>query len=780
MLVILETPQCNNKNIFNTRIIHTSLIFIVKVLSFFFRALGFLFWCVLFLYIFPFPLFFSAFYPSSKVISSPTMMAASPHVACALCHQASKQECDAGPSSSSSSPIALPRGTRPPPRLRRFLRQLSLGISVAVLAIAPTITSASALYSQVQMQDRNALSDLSILARDTNKPREPAAPLADLIRKRAYSSSQVLGFEVDVSPPTTCEPMNITFNTQGGVAPFTIFVGFSDWYAYTVSIPSTYADADVQTWLYQFNVPVFRPFVSPSSPTPNSVVVVSDSTGNLMNSSSFQTVVEGDTSCAGVSGLLDFTFYTDQTITTCSPLQINWGYTAPLPGWKDPLDIFLLPERAPPVHIPVSNSSAGQLSYNVTLQPGTNVMLTMMSQGGSGGVSGENTVGGSEYVGQECLVAASSSIVSIGLPTPTTTLSNLRMPDYTAVVSSLITSNGVLKTSVAVETFRNGSSFGGSVSHTAEIAGVAAGIGILAAVVAAVISWWIWRKRSGRANLLWDVPRSMEGELNKRDGSEPIDQGYLRNRSKAMSRTESATAPMLPGAALPSDSSEELISLRMSGTEGNSFSSQQSPPGSAGRYKGNRVTSFGLYQDNSSEAGSPGAGGSRTRRGSGSSSTTNPFANTYAVSQSSRNYRTPFLDRREMDGVESVEAMAMRDINNGSSSRHDPSEASAASFYESSRPSNPTYVQHSDAGLLLDDSLENEADVGGQIELPPQYTSVPRRANPRRGNASRSAGGGGSEGSPSQTLDVTSAARTIYTEDDGDDSKFWRSIPEPE
>lgn len=698
-------------------------------------------------------------------------MAASLHVACALCHQASKQGCDAGPSTST---ISLPREARTPPRLQRLLKQLSVGISVAVLAIAPTIAAATS-YSQVQMQDQHSLSKLSIVSRDSNSI-EPAS-LGEMIRKRAYSPSQILGFEVDVSPPRTCEPMNITFNTQGGVAPYTIFVGFTNWFAYTVEIPSTYTDADVQTWLYQFNVPVFRPYTAPSTPTPNAVVVVSDSTGNLMNSSSFQTVIEGDTSCANVTGVLDFTFYTDPTITTCSPLKINWGYAAPLPGWKDPVNIFLLPERAPPVHIPVSNSSAGRLYYNMTLQPGTNIMLTMMSQGGSGGVSGQNTVGGSEYVGQECLVSASTSIAPIGIPTPTTTLSNLRMPDYTAVVSSLITSNGVLKTSVAVETFRNGSTFGGNTSHTAEIAGVAAGIGILAAVAAAVVSWWIWRKKMGRPNLLWDIPKSMEGELNKRDGNEPIDQDYLRNRSKAMSRTESASTPMLPGAVLPSDSSEELISLRMSATDGNnSFSSQHSPPGSANRYQSNRISSFGLYQDNSSEGGSPGTGVSRTRRGSGSSSVTNPFTNAPAASQSSRSYRPPFLDRRDTDCVEAVEAMAMRDINNGSSSRLDSSEVSAASFYESSRPTNPTYVQHRDAGLLLDDSLENEEDVGGKIELPPQYTSVPRRANPRRGNASR--GGGESESSPSQTLDVTSAARAEYTDEDGDDSKFWRSIPE--
>lgn len=686
-------------------------------------------------------------------------MVATGHVRCTLCDQANKHNNDAGPSiSSSSPPCKLKRRTMP---IRTIARQLCVGLAAAALAISPPAAASPPRQRDVETRLSSRMVTGAAMT-------DPSLTLGSLMRKRErskrqYSANQNLNFEVNVTPPKTCEPMNITFSTQGGQAPYTVFVGFSDWYGYSVQLPASYADADVSTWLYQFDVPVFRPVIDSSSPTPVSVVVVSDSTGNLMNSSTFQQVVEEDKSCAGVSGALDFTFYNDPTITACNPLKINWQYAPPQPGWKDPVDIFIIPERAPPIHIPVTNSSAGEYDYNVTLQPGTNVLLTMTDKGGSGGVSGRNTVGGSEYVGLNCLTTGTSTTLPIAVPSPTTVLSNLRMPDYTAMVSSIVTDNGVVKTNVAQETVRHGSTFGGSGGSTGRIVGLATGIGVGAAILAALVSWCVWRRRHGRRNVFWEVPRSLTGELSKERGTDPIDEGYLRNRSKAMSRTGSANVPMLGGDTTTSprsDASEERYRRQMN---------------SEGNLSDSRYDSFHQMPPNNRQYSSISSGSldvnsylSPPRRNSASSSTSNPFANAHAVAPPSRGYRSSFNDR---GSEHEMESMGM---------------TSAASYYDSAEqygsqssrgPSNPTYVQHSDAGLLLDDT----------VEVPPLYSDVPadrreaaaRRARQARGAATATAAAGTAAAAAttpaddSQELGQSSDIALTGPDDLEDDSKFW-------
>jgi hypothetical protein len=701
------------------------------------------------------------------------------HTSCLLCRQdSSNDEGDAaGPSVASSVTLSPPKGRRRRTQMSRLL----IGIASAAFALVPMVKASSVPQHDLFSRDvvtREAQIDTSLSLANLIRKRDKA--------KRQYGPNQNLNFAVNVTPPKTCEPMNITFNTQGGQPPYTIFVGFSNWYGYTVQLPASYADGDVSTWLYQFNVPVFRPVVASSSTTPNSVVVVSDSTGNLMNSSSFQTVVEDNTSCAGVSGSVDFTFYTGDAITACQPLQINWGYVAPQPGWKDPLSIYLLREMAPPIYLPVTNSSAGLLQYNVALKPGTNVMFTMTGKNGSGGVSGQNTVGGSEYIGTNCLTNGSSTTLPIAVPSPTSTLTNLRMPDYTATVSSLITSDGVVQTKVASETVRNGSTTNGPGASAGRIVGIATGVGVMAAVIAALASWCVWRKRHGRRNIFWDVPRSVAGDLNKERGNAPIDKNYLRNRSKTMLRTGSAGVPMLhaENGSPPSETSEDRRQIHLATSESNlsdpRYDSFSSPP--------NNNPYGTLTSSGSNEMTGPFI--NRPRRSSGSSNTSNPFNNSHAVSHSARNYRSPFRDHAAGTPEHERESMAMMDTLYGTSSRGQTSEPSAASFYDadpqytgSRTPSNPTYVQHSDAGLLLDDSLENSE--GQQIELPPQYDSVPRRAAAAR-RAAREANRGATSSAavtnttqePNTTSDIASASPSHYDDEDGDDSKFWRSIPE--
>ena len=167
-----------------------------------------------------------------------------------------------------------------------------------------------------------------------------------------------------------------------------------------------------------------------------------------------------------------------------------------------------------------------------------------------------------------------------------------------------------------------------------------------------------------------------------------------------------------------------------------------------------------------------------TRRGSETSSTaSNPFGNTHAALTPSRSYWQPFNDTS--GGDSESESMAMTDTRFHSSARL-YADASAASLYEPDHRrggSRPSYVLHSDAGLLLDDSLQEEEDLTEQIELPPQYHSVPRRP----GNASRG-GRGGASRRGQETANTSTAAPSGSGEDkdEGDERQFWRSAPDDE
>jgi len=744
------------------------------------------------------------------------------HPSCSLCleRDSSRQigeMMDAGPSAVRVIPTISIRSRRIQ-RRRRLGKYLYLGLVAATTLASPSLLSTAT----AQMQSRNIIPN-SIARGIASESTPPPSSLSNLLRKREkskrqYGPNQDLNFEVNVTPPKTCTPMNITFDPRKGSPPFTIFIGFSQWFPFTVQLPSTYADPGLSSWFYQFDVPVFQPSTEMSPPNPLSVVVVSDSTGNLMNSSSFQTVTEEDTSCAQVQKTGSFIFYNDPLITACNPMAINWSYNATIQ--KDPMDIYLLREMAPPIHIPITNSSAMTLNYTVALKPGTNIMLSITDFGGNGGVSGQNTVGGSEYIGQACLADSSSSILSIAIPSPTTTLSNLRMPDYTAMISSTLTSNGVVSTQVAVETYRHGTSFSDSSLGKGSIAGLAVGIALGAAILAAIVSWCVWRRKSGRRTMLWDVPRSVEGELSKLDTSGPIDENFLRNRSKAMSRNGSAGLPMLPPtlSSPTSDSSEDrdrnhrrnrppFTSSETSFADSQADSSplrlHHSPPWTSHR-NSQRYSNLAIGLNNYSDvpmnegsnqmSGSGGGGGgvAMARRGSESSSiASNPFGNSHSVSNASRSHRQPFADLSG-GGDSEGESLAMTDTRFHSSARL-YSDNSPASLYEpdyrafgSSRSSlprtsnhNPTYLQHSDAGLLMDDTLDEE-DLGDQIELPPQYDAVPRRAaaatRPTTNSSSQARNGGTEEErdlAGSGTLRSTAGG----TDEDGDESQFWRSPP---
>lgn len=742
--------------------------------------------------------------------------------------------------------------------------------------------------------------------------------LADLVRQREelvrrQGSAAATPFTVNVTPPQTCQPMNITFRTGGGKPPFVIFVGFANWYSTTVTLPASYADSDVDTWLYQFPVPVFQPTVAGSSSTPAALVSVGDSTGHLLNTSSFQTVTQGDTSCGNVQGNLDFTFYTYPDAPVCADLGIFWQNASATRTWKDPLNAYFLPERAPPVHIPITNSSAGMINYTLAVTPGKQYVFTMTDQTGSGGVSGVNLAGGSEYVSQDCLTQPPK--YDNALPVATTTLSDAKMPDFTAILSSTVTgADGSVQTSTTTQTVHRGSVESSDLS-TNTVIGIAVGVAVATALLAACATWLIWRRRHGRRIQFWDLPASADSELSKSGASAPIDRRFLRDlgAQRQASSTGSMTAPMLtlsPNSD-SSDGHEQRRHLQHGVRHGNATlveasdssaadsyshihdagSDGQAPRwsssvrtrgvgvGSLSKGSGQHGTLIPTYSDHTSPPSSyaPGTGsfalgsGSNDgsailRRSSGSSSASNPFS-AGVPSSSARSYRplggandsnhaASTFNGHALRGLEGeadgagfeTVPMVETQFNGSSGTRHsnatsglsrgggayqmtrDASEGSSAtgtmpissralrqsayargssgsnslanvSASSARRSAGRDIVQHSDAGLLMDDSLEDE-DALGRIELPPQYHQLPsaRAREARTGSGGSAAASPMSPRSRANNVDLVDlradgdlgqqSARTVTDEqrtrtsgdaageqEEEDESEFWRSPP---
>lgn len=603
-------------------------------------------------------------------------------------------------------------------------------------------------------------------------------------------------FVVGVTPPVTCEPMYITFNTKGGKPPYTIFIAFDNWYATTVSLPEGYADNDVDIWLYSFNVPVFAGGPPKSSTTPRNIVVVGDSTGALLNSSSFQTVEQKDTSCENVKGTLDFFFYTDVDTSVCQSVGVHWEPNN-VTNWKAPMDLFVVPERQPPIHVPVANPNDMTINYTLALEPGTGFLFTMTDLGGSGGVSGWNVAGASEYIGSECL--QSNSPYTNAMPSPTATLSNVRMPDYTGTISSTVTSDGVISTITSIEKVENGSVASGNDLSNGGIAGLSIGIAAFAAIVAALISWCVWRRRHGRGVVFWDLPDDADGMLSKGEARGPIDRRFLKEQgARQASLQSSITAPMLP-LSPTTDSSEERdrrISVlapsessyvdspfetfdangqRISphSTRGSArasvWSTRPRSRGDSNYYSDRSAFEMQSYTDLSTSPPSM-PEHSMIRQGS-DASFQDPFST--GPNSSARSY-APLMGSQT--GAESVRSNSAGGASQGQSAPYPASHRGSSwsnrsdATFERPQRRAPDIVQHSDAGLLMDDSLENE-EVLDQIELPPQYHQLPPPARTRQQSTQEL------DVSTGSSLQGSVSSPVENGEEAEDESAFWRSPP---
>ncbi|SPO40854.1 uncharacterized protein PSFLO_06336 [Pseudozyma flocculosa] len=398
--------------------------------------------------------------------------------------------------------------------------------------------------------------------------------------------------DINVSPPLTCQPMNITFDPRRGAPPFQVMVTIEDWWPYTVSLGATYDAIDKQLWMYQFDVPTFRG----ATTHPNLIVTITDSTGLMSNSSAFMQVADGpDTNCASYGGGTDFIFYTERSPSQCSDFDIFWRG-----AYAEPLSIIMLPESTAPLNVPVTNASSGKLTWQMAMHGGSRFMMTMGDTGphGNGGVSRVNIVGLNEYASDSCLGMASS--YGRDLLVPVSTISSATVfPDATSTLRSVLTTNGQVSTVTIRETVRNGRRVESNSSSPAGLVGGLVAIGVAIGLGSAFIIWCICRRRARRSGVkTWDLPSdpSMPFNINT---SMPIAPGLFGGGK----RRGSAGQHQRQHQHQPLDGEDNGDSLR----------TPQSPTGS------------NIFRDPAPTSGSRGQANGVSRRGSLRSWTSNAF-----------------------------------------------------------------------------------------------------------------------------------------------------------
>ncbi|KAN0062639.1 hypothetical protein ACQY0O_004829 [Thecaphora frezii] len=325
----------------------------------------------------------------------------------------------------------------------------------------------------------------------------------------ALPSGQPSWVDINVTPPTTCQPMNVTFDPRRGVPPFTVMITIEDWWPYTVQLPADYDDKDKQLWLYQFDVPTFRG----PTPNPNIIVSVTDSVGTMSNSSSIVRVSNGtDTSCPAYTGGTDFIFYTEHPPTQCGGYNVIWNGS-----YTPPLSVLLLPERSAPINLAVENPSSGKLNWQLAIRGGSSFMMSMGDAGpmGSGGVSHINIVGLNEYASDTCLSSSGSlnhKLLAAQQTLPPATV----FPDVTSTLRSVLTNKGQASTVTIRETVRNGRTFHAGNGSPGTLVGALVGIGVAIGLGVALVVWCLFRRRSRRAGGVktWDLPNDPSAPFN--------------------------------------------------------------------------------------------------------------------------------------------------------------------------------------------------------------------------------------------------------------------------
>nr|CDI55334.1 conserved hypothetical protein [Melanopsichium pennsylvanicum 4] len=348
-----------------------------------------------------------------------------------------------------------------------------------------------------------------------------AAAAAASVSSSSSSSIANHNLSVQVSQPTMCDTMNITFDPSRGTPPYTVMITFEDYWPVTVSLPASYDDASKDLWLYQFAVPTF----SGNLTNPNVIVSVTDSTGLMSNSSSFFTVdsPKDGVNCSALQYQSSFYFYTERPPSMCQDYQIFWNgsYTAPMTA-------VFLPESAPPIYVPAPSTATNNLTWQVAIEGGTRFIMSLAdsrASNGSGGVSRMNIVALNEYFSDTCI---KETTYQHRVFAPTTTASPASIfPDATSTVASLTTNKGQVATVTVIETIKNGryvhgNNNGGLSSVRFLVLMVV--IFVTIGVVGVALGWFCFKRHQKRKHNIkaWDLPNNDPSVPFSADPNMPI------------------------------------------------------------------------------------------------------------------------------------------------------------------------------------------------------------------------------------------------------------------
>ncbi|CAO1638430.1 unnamed protein product [Sympodiomycopsis kandeliae] len=643
--------------------------------------------------------------------------------------------------------------TRPLPdclRPRRAVECLTMFI-VVILFVCTSATLAVA-STPPNHYDRPQLSP-----RELSRRAQPA-DVSDFTAALARRQSSTQGIAPDheapisMSQPSTCSPLNITWDPTKGTPPFTIFVAAELWFPIAiVSIPATYADPTLRQWLYQVNLPSFKNPPPGSSETPVIFASVVDSTGLMANTSAFLVADNADAACDKAPGMIEFESWTEGGPTQCQPWHLGWNVTGT--KFKGPMKPMMFPEKQPPLALtPPLNVSAeldgtGGMDWTVTVPSGTLIIYSIADEGSpgdGGGVGGKNQVGYNQYAGGSCVPND-----PVGLPTPVITAIKMMVtPDYTT--ASTVTSNGAVVT-VSSLVHQGGSD--GSPSSARTI-GIAVSVAVVALLVVLGACFLFYRRKQKRSETHWEIPG---GHSNYPKGM-PIDRRFATNAAG-----ESIATAM--------GSRRDVQSLHSSlnslgGVEGSHLSSPHSPlqnsmpysdfsPSTTNGFVGRSQLQYSRSLVNHSNHGSmAGMDGDQAGSTMDSYGGRDPFARSQSSRRGTGTGEVRSMANAYRNALGSTYNEGSDSSNSGGTSSgvgtfSRGEELQMADRAHGSHGSNGgsarnNVVVHHDAGLLLDDSLSDEedgqgGDSGPIVELPPEYNSIaPRGGRSNQGTSSGS------------------------------------------
>jgi hypothetical protein len=60
----------------------------------------------------------------------------------------------------------------------------------------------------------------------------------------------------------------------------------------------------------------------------------------------------------------------------CEPFHVAWNSTSGNKTWQDPLGLYFLPQRLPPLYMPISNSSTLNMTFPLAVPASTDFLMT--------------------------------------------------------------------------------------------------------------------------------------------------------------------------------------------------------------------------------------------------------------------------------------------------------------------------------------------------------------------------------------------------------------------